>query len=475
VAELHLAPGFVIFAAGGSKLPSAPLGVILVGAIVFAVSVPIARKVARMEGDPWLARLFLIGLGLHFLAAPAQIFVDNHFYHGVADFSGYVHQGATLSHNFRSFNFTTKGADLRSALGDGSVSIAAGIVFAIVGVNELATFFVFSLFTWLGQIFFYRAFCLTFPEAEHRRYALMLFLLPSLLFWTSDVSKEAVMMLALGVTSLGAARILARRRGGYPVVALGIFMGIFTRPNEYALVLGGFAIAIFFRAQAASRELRAVRRVGSIIFLLIILAVTAVFTVKFVHSNAGTFSTVLGGHSKGNTNANTSATTAAGFGSSNVPYSKNPILYPRDIYTVLFDPLPITARSITQLLASGENTVILVLVLTSLRRLRLSYRAGRERPYVIVCLIYTLGFLYAFAALGNLGLITRERTLLFPYLLVLLAIPISPKGEEPRYSWERRRPSRRERRLAAARAGEFVGAPLRAPPTPSSQLPSHPT
>jgi hypothetical protein len=451
----------VIFAAGG-KLPSAPLGVIVVGAIVFAVSVPIARKVARIEGDPWLVRLFLIGLGLHFLAAPAQIFVDNHFYHGVADFSGYVHQGATLSRNFRAFNFTTKGADLRSALGDGSVSIAAGIVFAIVGVNELATFFVFSFFTWLGQIFFYRAFCLTFPEAGHRRYALMLFLLPSLLFWTSDVSKEAVMMLALGVTSLGAARILARRRGGYPVVALGIFMGIFTRPNEYAPLLGGFAIAMFFRAQGGRRELRAVRRIGSVIFLLLILAVTAVFTVKFIHSNAGTFSTVLGGHSK--TNAGSSATTAAGYGSSNVPYSKDPLLYPRDIYTVLFDPLPITARSFTQLLASAENTVVLVLALTSLRRLRLSYRAGRERPYVIVCLIYTLGFLYAFAALGNLGLITRERTLLYPYLLVLLAIPISPKGEEPRYPWERRRLSRRARRLAAARAGEFVVPPVAARP-----------
>ncbi len=31
----------------------------------------------------------------------------------------------------------------------------------------------------------------------------------------------------------------------------------------------------------------------------------------------------------------------AGFGSSKVPYSSNPLYYPRDVYTVLFDPLPI--------------------------------------------------------------------------------------------------------------------------------------
>jgi hypothetical protein len=454
VAELRLHLDTVIAAAAG-KLPSAPIGIVIVGIVLLAVSVPIARRLGRAEGDPRLTTLLLIGLLLHFLASPAQIFVDNHAYHGVADFSGYVHQGAALSSNFRALHFTTQGAGLRSALGDGSVSIAAGIVFALVGVNEIAAFWVFAWFSWLGAIFFYRAFCLTFPEGEHRRYALMLFLLPSLLFWTSDVSKEAIMMLALGITSLGAARALSRQRRGYSLIAIGTAMGIFTRPNEYALLLGAFTIAMFFRPSDASGRPRVVRRLGTLIFLAVILAVTAVSTVKFVHSNAGTVSTIIGSHHKKTANTN-SATAAAGLGSSNVPFSKDPLLYPRDIYTVLFDPLPITARSITQLLASGENTVILVLVLTSLRRLRSVYRAGRERPYVLLCAVYTLGFIYAFAALGNLGLITRERTLLFPYLLVLLAIPISPKGQPPRFSWEQPRQTRRQRRLAASRALYFT-------------------
>ena len=226
-------------------------------------------------------------------------------------------------------------------------------------------------------------------------------------------------------------------------------MGIFTRPNEFALLLGGFTLAMFFRGRDVRRQLRAVRRVGSFVFLAVILIVTALLTVKFIHSNAGSVSALLKTAHKNNTGV------GAGFGSSNVPYSSNPLLFPRDIYTVLFDPLPVTARSITQLLASGENTIILVLVLTSLRRLRLVYRAGRERPYVILSAVYSLAFIYSFAALGNLGLITRERTLLFPYLLVLLAIPITAKGEPPTYPWERPRPSRREKRMAAARLGDF--------------------
>jgi hypothetical protein len=438
------------------KLPSNPIGVVIVGIILVLVSLPIARRLSRAQGDPRLVKLLMFGLFLHFLGGPAQIFVDNHAYHGVADFSGYVHQGATLSGNFRSFHFTTAGARLRSVLGDGSVSIAAGVVFAIVGVNELAAFFVFAWFSWLGTIFFYRAFCLTFPEGGHRRYALILFFLPSLLFWSSDVSKESIMMLALGVTTFGCARVLARQRRGYPVMVLGTFMGIFTRPDEFALLLGGFTIAVLFRGHDSRRQLRAVRRIGTFVFLVGILILTAVLTAKFVKANPASVSKALNNiHSK---NGGSSAL-AAGLGSSNVPYSSDPLLYPRDIYTVLFDPLPITARSITQLLASMENTVILILVLTSLRRLRLVYRASRERPYVLLATFYTLGFIYIFAALGNLGLITRERVLLFPYFLVLLAIPVSPKGEPPQFPWEQPRQSRRERRLAAARQAEFSAPP----------------
>jgi hypothetical protein len=445
----------MIVAAAG-KLPSNPIVVVIVGIILVLVSLPIARRLSRAEGDPRLVTLLMTGLFLHFLGGPAQIFVDNHAYHGVADFSGYVHQGATLSGNFRSFHFTTAGARLRSVLGDGSVSIAAGVVFALVGVNELAAFFVFAWFSWLGTIFFYRAFCLTFPEGGHRRYALILFFLPSLLFWTSDVSKESIMMLALGVTTFGCARVLARQRRGYPVMVLGTFLGIFTRPDEFALLLGGFTIAVLFRSHDARRQLRALRRISTFVFLVAILIVTAVLTAKFVKANPASVSKAL--NSVHSNNGGSSAL-AAGLGSSNVPYSSDPLLFPRDVYTVLFDPLPITARSFTQLLASGENTVILILVLTSLRRLRLVYRAGRERPYVLLAAIYTIGFLYVFAALGNLGLITRERTLLFPYFLVLLAIPVSPKGEPPQFPWEQPRQSRRQRRLDAARAAEFSAPP----------------
>jgi len=73
------------------------------------------------------------------------------------------------------------------------------------------------------------------------------------------------------------------------------------------------------------------------------------------------------------------------------------------------------------------------------------WHAARSKPFIMMCLVYSLAFCYAFAALGNLGLIERERTLLFPFLMVLMAFPLSPKDEPPKYAWEQRSPKRRNR------------------------------
>jgi hypothetical protein len=323
-------------------------------------------------------------------------------------------------------------------LGDGMTSIISGVVMTILGPNKLAEFFLMAGLSFLGTVCFYRAFSVTFPEADRRRYAIFLFFLPSLLFWTADMSKEAVMTVALGLVAYGAARVLARLRGGYLLIVLGSAIAIGVRPNELVLLLVGFAVAMFFRSRDASKRLRGTRRVMTIVFVGAALALSAYFTQRFLHGY-GSVSNAL------NKIGHNNSGTGAGFGSSNVAYSSNPLYYPRDLYTVLFDPLPITAHSGSELLQAAENTVILILVLKSLRQLRSVLRVSRWKPYVLLSLIYSALFLYAFASLGNLGLITRERTLLLPFFLVLLAIPLSPKRGRQRYPWERRLPRKRNR------------------------------
>ena len=149
-----------------------------------------------------------------------------------------------------------------------------------------------------------------------------------------------------------------------------------------------------------------------------------------------------------------------------MPYSSSPAYYWRDIYTILFDPLPFNAHGTGQLVAALENSVIVVLILISLRNLRMTVRASFARPYVMMCTIYCILFIYAFAALGNLGLIARERTLLFPFFLVLLCIPRTPRHRTNGYPWELRRKARNRQRRMLARGGVPVPPRPGRPPVP---------
>src|SRR5579872_5610726 len=143
---------------------SQPLIALPLAVLLAFFTLPKLRKIAVSERDPGLERVLRWGLVLHLLAAPIQIWVVDHYYHGITDYNRYVNQGAVLAHRFDSFNFSLSGTHI-SFLGQGAVSVAAGIVFAIVGVDKLAAFFVFSWLAFLGSVCFYRAFTTTFPDA----------------------------------------------------------------------------------------------------------------------------------------------------------------------------------------------------------------------------------------------------------------------------------------------------------------------
>lgn len=441
------------------------------------LGVVISRRVARSDSYPALPTIMIASVVLHLLCAPAQIFVVEHFYNGVADWTKYVHQGALLADNWRSGQYTTAGTGISGLLGDGTVSVFGAVIMTVVGPDKLAAFFVCSWLAFIGTVFFYRAFAVTFPEADRRRYAVLVFLFPSLLFWTASVSKEDVMLFALGLTAYGIALILSRGGlRGYLYAVLGGALALVVRPDELVILVIGFAAAMLVRGVAPADRARTrhlLRTAAALVFVVAGVVVTGIYASHFVHSLTGsglstkTLSTV-GAHNQGS---------GAGFGSSNVAYSANPLLYPRDIYTVLLDPLPFSAHSITQLFAAAENTLLLGVIIFSLPRLRYLLRASVQRPYVLAAFFYSAAFMYAFAALGNLGLITRERTLLLPFLFVVLAVPVAAKGAKP-YPWQARRQDQRRRDVlpAAVRPEEdFVDGDVDWDSTQSARWGSEPS
>ena len=435
-----------------AQLGSNPFGAIIVAAVLFGISRPIIRWVVEKEQNPWLLRILTWSLILHMLAAPAQIYVVNNFYHGIADWIRYDTQGAILAPNFRSLNFTLQGANVRGIVNDGSVSIFAGIVMAIVGVNQLATFLAFSWMSWLGTILFYRAFTTTFPGVPrgHKRYAYLVFFLPSTIFWTADVSKEAIMTVSLGLVAYGCAKVLVRAPGGFRFLTLGALAGFLIRPNELLVVLGGFAVALMIRPPGSGTRQNPLARVSGLLFMGLLFGTSVYLTLHYLK---------FGGSGQGvslsTTNQNNQGC-ATGCGSSGFTYSSNPLTWPIDAYTILFDPLPFNAHGSGEYAAAFENLVLVGIVIASYRQLRILPRASFARAYVMMCIVYSAGFIYAFAALGNLGLIYRERVMLLPFLMVLFAIPRSPKGRPSMFEWEYKRKYRKSFRAAMVQREQMI-------------------
>jgi hypothetical protein len=240
----------MIFAASASgthpPTGSDPFVAVVVAIVVLMVGLRVARRVARIQRDQRFVKLLMWSLVLHVLCAPAQIFIVDHLYNGVADYTAYVNRGAFLAENLRSGMFTFANTKISGFTGDNVVYILSGVVQTVLGANKLAEFVFFSGVAFLGEVCFLRAFSTTFPEVNPRRYAFLIFFLPSLLFWTADISKETIMTLALGLAAYGAARVLMRVKGGYKLLVAGLAIGIILRPNEVVLLLAGLAVAMLF-------------------------------------------------------------------------------------------------------------------------------------------------------------------------------------------------------------------------------------
>jgi hypothetical protein len=424
---------------------SNPFVALFVGVLLFALGRRVIRRVVEAEGgDPWLAKALTACLIVHLLAAPSQIWIVNHLYGGIADYNRYIYKGAALAGGFRHFNFSLP-SNLGGIVDNGSISIVAGGLFAIVGINQAAAFLIMSFLSFIGIVCFYRAFTLTFSRAGHRKYGYLIFFLPSLIFWTADVSKEAIMLVLIGVLSYGCAQILARTGGVRPwlMILVAVAGSVFIRPNDMLLVLGAFTIAVLFRPPSATVKFEPARRTSSLVLTATLVGVVMFVTLHFMPG-------LHGGVNLQAINHNNQGT-GEGLGSSGISYSQSPLYYPKDVYVVLFDPLPINAHGNGELFQALQNSVIIAVLLTSLRSLRILPRVAFARPYVMMCFIDVAVFCYFFASLGNLGLIAREAAVMVPLFLVLPCIPRGPRHRPPRYIWELTRGGRAAHRMAQGR------------------------
>jgi hypothetical protein len=373
------------------------------------ISAPLFILASRNEQRFDLAGLLATGLALRFAAAYYR------FTHA-ADSATYHNAGIELAKSFRHFQFNV---DPKSPVpGTGGIKIIVGVSEVLTNSNAFATFLLFSWLGFLGCYLLYRAFVTAVPDGHHYRYALLIFLWPSLTLWPSSIGKDCWMLFALGLMALGAAKVFVRRPGGYSLLLFG------------ALVIGRR------RSRPGALTPASIGKIAGLVVILALGAVLATRAANLLNANDVNSSSIT-------TALNESAArTGQGGSAFSAPNPKNPIGYAEAAVTVLFRPFPGEASGFEGIASSVEALFLLCLVVASRNRLRSIPRLVRSTPYVTHSLAFLLMFVFAFGTIGNFGLLARERIQMLPFLFVLVSVPavVHTKGPKTRRKEVKPRP-----------------------------------
>lgn len=389
-------------------------GAAFVVALLAVPSLVLLVRVVRAEHDPWMRRLLVLAFAAKMLSSLGRYVVVSGVY-GTGDSFAYARDGAELADAFRRGDLLTTLGDFfaNTRFGTRFIEILTGMLFTVTGATRLGAFLVFSFAGFWGLYLCYRAFCLALPEGNRRRYGAMVLLFPSLLFWPSSLGKEAWMMLALGLSAYGAARLFRQMRGAYVWLALGLGAATLVRPHialALAVAVTG-AYVLRARRAGAGRSLPLARVAGTIaLFGLCVVALRTVET---------RFADQVGGEGVQGLLEYASTQTAKGGSEFEAVGTPSPLDIPAAAVAVLFRPFPWESANVLAFLASLEGTFLLVMLFRNRRALVSALRA--RSPYVVFAALYALLFVIAFSSIGNFGILARQRVQVLPFLLVLLS------------------------------------------------------
>ncbi|HEX5613919.1 MAG TPA: hypothetical protein VFZ83_02080 [Acidimicrobiia bacterium] len=388
------------------------LGGLLIVPPLAVITAFIARRLADVDRDNMVVSLVMGGFALKMIGAAVRYGVAYDAYGGAIDATGYHTSGRELAAQFRHFDFAT---DLPGRLvGTNFVRVVTGVFYTITPATRLTGFLIFSWIAFLGAIFYWRAFKVAMPGANTHKYALLLFVMPSMLYWPSAIGKDAWMMLTLGLCALGVSRLLTRGiASGILFVALGVYGVSMVRPHVGILVMNG----LVFGALLNTGKGRSPMRIFLVVGVVLVVAVSVMsrtqefFGVESI--NRESFEEVLD---------DTASRTSQGGSEYDPVRVRTPIDLPLAFGTVFYRPFVFEASN-AQLVASAvEGMLLALLTALSWPSLKRVPRELRKSPYLGYCVGAILTFIVAFSAFSNFGILARQRMQIVPLFYALLCI-----------------------------------------------------
>jgi 4-amino-4-deoxy-L-arabinose transferase-like glycosyltransferase len=336
-------------------------------------------------------------------------------YEGVADVFLYFSSGLRL---LNKFSLTGDWTFLRPFWGTNFIIMLTGWLAFLFGPAFQALMIIFATLSYCGQYLFYRAFCIAFPTRPHKTAALFMFFLPSIVFWTSTIGKDAVIFFFIGSCCYGYAK-MARRADPVGLVTVLISLGgvMLVRPPIAGMLAISLSGAYFFSRNRRGLGGMAIKILGVPLLLLASVYFVAQARTFLDMTDIGQTAGILRRVAKNNQIG------GSAFGSSlTYRLAAAPFL--------LFRPFLWEVRSPQAAIAGIEALGLMIFTWRRRDRVRSSFRSWRDSGFVLFCWVYTLEFSLMFAgAMTNFGLLARQRVMLIPLALtIVLSQPLPSVG-----------------------------------------------
>ncbi len=409
---------------GMDRIPLDAISGLITLLVLIAATVPVLTWMARQEGDPGLFRILYWGMVATVVGMGVRYFFVTVIYNDSSDAGIYSEGAIMLLADFKKGVFSTVPRNMENFPPESQrPALVVTAIYMLTGASRWAASFVFAWMAFAGRLMLWRALKRAVPEADHKRYLMWLMFFPSLLFWPASIGKEALMILAIGVVSYGAALLFSEKvtSGGILIFVAGVLGLMFVRPHMAAIAVAALGLSSLVGSLGQIGKGAALKstlvRAGALVVLVVVAVVVLSQTSKVFAGSDGSAGGVGGVLDK------TKNQTSVGGSKFSAPAVSSPLDLPWATITVLFRPFPWEARSLNSVVSALEGLLLFGVVAAGWRRFLGGVKLAMRRPYLVFVATFTVVFITAFSYIGNFGILARQRTQLLALLLVFLAVP----------------------------------------------------
>lgn len=414
-AVTSLGAGIAFGVLGLSGRADSTLGMVIAPTLAVIATLLINRWVKPQLGDA-LAALFIAGFGVRLAASVPRLL-------GGADSPIYQREGIRIANELRQLNF---GVDTgRSVPGTGTIRYLSGVVNVFTGSTYIATFLLFATVAFVGQCFFLFAMRPALNAKQFRLLCLAVMLSPTLAFWPSSIGKESLSLLGIGLGAYGAALLYDRRWKGAPFMLLGSLAVGMVRPHVALLLLAALLIGLL--ARRAHTRGRMLTHLAVLVIVIIGAMVTAGASADLFGLES--FDGVSDVSAALDFTQERTSQDAAQFVAARVV---SPVDYPMAAVTVLFRPFPWEASNAAAMVSALESAALFVLLLSALPGVVRRGTQFAQQGQLLYTVAFTAVFVYLFSAIGNFGILSRQRAQVVPFLLVIVAFGLGIENRRSR-------------------------------------------